>query len=818
MTRVIRGISLEDWEEKTQLSENELQSVYDLQDACAELPLPSNWTSSSPAVGRLSGLHTPDSFSNAQLITPFNAGALTSRLNALSTRPRSSTNLLIEASVAGSEAQTRSVQEIGADKPIETLQQFFDWFASMESEMEKDQEDVYRNYLKVVSLYRQSCDVFLDDLKETTGLFDHLDDEYGFVEERTRSLQTACETLLNEQERLTRLADALADRLAYFNQLEPIAKLFNSPGEGVCLHPDFVPMLQKLDDCIEYMQQHLKYRDAELYLMRFRQCMTRGMTVIKMYLVASVKTLGYDVYKKLSTKSSDLQSMSKQTTLLYVKFRMLSSTIKPLSIELAKRCEGHKEYQSLYQDIINAYFQTRQNLLGPVISRKIQEFGPNHGDLLAFTRNGCAYMMGLCLDEFNLFFNLFPSGDDDLYSYLEMLTSYLYDYLRTRIIHENDIFTLSELCNIFQMYVARESELATENNDNDSQHMLEFGHLIANVLEDAQGRLVFRAQAYIHNEIQSYQPKPEDYELRAVSEVTANAQKNSVVLDGPNAIEEPNKELPATLTVMTEDESDSQSAIMKHTDDVKGEKDLSLREGTNTSLGWFPTLQKTLWILSKLYHCVQTVVFEDIAQEAVSLCNESLRKAYEVIIARKSRLDGQLFMIKHLLVLKEQLAPFEVNLVHCGKELDFSHVTDTLTSLQQNRSLIFNPNTLIGLAQRGMPRVVEISLDSRREIDRELKRVCEDFISDCVHGAVEPLTKFMIKASVTGSSHNKETAGSFADNIRETMDQFKESASERIRFVVKKLHEYVADYKIEQILMKPIQVLFIHHSNCVCVG
>lgn len=43
MTRVTRGISLEEWEEKTKLNEKQKQSVYDLQDACAELPLPSNW-------------------------------------------------------------------------------------------------------------------------------------------------------------------------------------------------------------------------------------------------------------------------------------------------------------------------------------------------------------------------------------------------------------------------------------------------------------------------------------------------------------------------------------------------------------------------------------------------------------------------------------------------------------------------------------------------------------------------------------------------------------------------------------------------------
>lgn len=43
MARVTRGISIEEWEEKTKLGEKEKQSVYNLQDACAELPLPSNW-------------------------------------------------------------------------------------------------------------------------------------------------------------------------------------------------------------------------------------------------------------------------------------------------------------------------------------------------------------------------------------------------------------------------------------------------------------------------------------------------------------------------------------------------------------------------------------------------------------------------------------------------------------------------------------------------------------------------------------------------------------------------------------------------------
>jgi hypothetical protein len=41
-------------------------------------------------------------------------------------------------------------------------------------------------------------------------------------------------------------------------------------------------------------------------------------------------------------------------------------------------------------------------------------------------------------------------------NYLDLLTSHLYDYLRPRIIHENDIIILSELCNVFLMYVMQD--------------------------------------------------------------------------------------------------------------------------------------------------------------------------------------------------------------------------------------------------------------------------------------------------------------------------------------------------------------------------
>lgn len=59
----------------------------------------------------------------------------------------------------------------------------------------------YRNYLSMVTFYQKVCDEFLEDLNTTSGLFTDLIKDYGFVENQTRSLQTTCEELLQEQVR-----------------------------------------------------------------------------------------------------------------------------------------------------------------------------------------------------------------------------------------------------------------------------------------------------------------------------------------------------------------------------------------------------------------------------------------------------------------------------------------------------------------------------------------------------------------------------------------------------------------------------------------
>jgi hypothetical protein len=120
----------------------------------------------------------------------------------------------------------------------------------------------------------------------------------------------------------------------------------------------------------------------------------------------------------------------------------------------------------------------------------------------------------------------------------------------------------------------------------------------------------------------------------------------------------------------------------------------------NMYKGWFPTLQKTLWILSKLYQCVNSTIFDDIAQDVVDLCLQSLLNASE-LITKENTIDGQLFLIKHLLILKDQIASFDTQFVHEEKDLDFSEITIALSEILRNKYSILSPNTLFGFSSKG---------------------------------------------------------------------------------------------------------------------
>ncbi|KAG8238676.1 hypothetical protein J437_LFUL018560 [Ladona fulva] len=72
------------------------------------------------------------------------------------------------------------------------------------------------------------------------------------------------------------------------------------------------------------------------------------------------------------------------------------------------------------------------------------------GDHCAIFRLACAFLIRVCEDEHQLFFQFFSNPSPLLTSYLDGLCTYLYDSLRPLVIHVNHLETLAELCSILR--------------------------------------------------------------------------------------------------------------------------------------------------------------------------------------------------------------------------------------------------------------------------------------------------------------------------------------------------------------------------------
>lgn len=149
---------------------------------------------------------------------------------------------------------------------------------------------------------------------------------------------------------------------------------------------------------------------------------------------------------------------------------------------------------------------------------------------------------------------------------------------------------------------------------------------------------------------------------------------------------------------------------------------------------WYPTVKRTLVCLSRLYFCLDRNTFQGLglAQEALVICIQTIQTAAELISKRKTPLDGQLFQTKHLLIIREQIAPFQVDFTIKEMALDFSTVQKAAIDLINHRKNIFSfgsNNALLEFLLEGTPKVKEYLVDSRKEIDKQLKYSCEAFIA-----------------------------------------------------------------------------------------
>lgn len=169
----------------------------------------------------------------------------------------------------------------------------------------------------------------------------------------------------------------------------------------------------------------------------------------------------------------------------------------------------------------------------------------------------------------------------------------------------------------------------------------------------------------------------------------------------------------------------------------------------------------------------------------------SLSKAADLISSKATSVDGQLFLIKHLLILKQQIVAFDIEFVTPDISFDFSGVTNTFWELRE-RGGLFDPRNLWRLMGGGLlPKVVENMLDAKAELDGRLRTVINDFTS-----------KFASR--MTSGIDASATAKRGFEGVK-AVKKVQEMSEKEVPLLRRKLDEYLDDQRTKETLVSAVQ-------------
>ncbi|XP_024387285.1 conserved oligomeric Golgi complex subunit 3 [Physcomitrium patens] len=649
---------------------------------------------------------------------------------------------------------------------LNSQHQFYKWFTDLESAMKSETEEKYRQYVNTLTGHLETCDEILAHLDGTLARFDDLQAQHQAVATKTKMLHDACERLVMEKERLVEFADALRTKLNYFDELENISTQFHAPTMSVG-SSHFLPFLKRLDECISYVTNNPQYADSSVYLVKFKQLQSRALGMIRTHVLNVLRNASSQVQTAVK-ENSILGGGGKvaitegaETSVLYVRFKAAASDLKTLMQEIENRA-SRKEYTQVLADLTSLYCEQRLALVKGVVSYRIAEYAKKES-LPSLTRSGCAYLSQVCQLEHQLFDHFFPASASDplnLAPLLDPLCTTLYDTLRARFIHEADLDLLCELVDILK------GEVLDEQLGRRRESVAGLHPTILKTLADVQERLTFRAQTYMRDEIANYLPSAEDLDYPAKLEQAAAAAAGSE------------------------------------------------EEGRDSYSTWYPPLEKTLSCLSKLYRCLEPTIFTGLAQDAINMCSTSIQRSSKLIERRATQMDGQLFLIKHLLILREQIAPFDIDFSVTHKELDFTHLLDHLRRVLRGQSSLWSSQSL---ARTFSPRVMDYQIDAKKELEKNLKLTCEQFIMLVTKTTIEPLLSFMTKVTavkVATRSRSvdaevpkalKEQAFATPDKLAEMVANVEEAVKKQLPGIVSRMGLYLQNSSTRSILFKPIK-------------
>lgn len=579
----------------------------------------------------------------------------------------------------------------------------------------------YQTFVDSATITAYACENLLKDSEKVTEFLNKLSANFDYVRKETEAFEEVSEALMSEQVRLGDLATQIEEHLKIFNSLDSATRILNLPGSDLVTRKNFKALLQDLDKGLEYSSEETHLKDIDLYAMRYRQCMTRAMSLIQDYICKKLRDLAGSVQKQLSAKGAlnEDANSSALAALLYAKFENESSRIKDLSEMISERSDNNTEYQELYAQCLRTYLGIRYKLISPVILRDLDNVAKDPRDIVTVSRTSLSFFRDMFSKERSLYIKFFGYEEfeqDAFQNWLMDLSEPLYDTLRKRTIRELDISRLCELTSVLLLF---------DNEENSESATSELGPLFKPILYDVQSRLVFRVQTVVDQSIVRYTPTTDD--LSTVS----HRKKSS-------------------------------------TKEVKA----SNFDAIDLLDGWYPPMKIAISLLSQIYQLVNSAIFDDLAHRIVHECIVSLEKLQALAKLRLGNMDSWLFMIKNYLMMRAQITEFDIESIPAEVQVDFSGIQDVVNAL---RTEGLNSLNLLKLAQAGVPKVINNMFDAKEELYAKLKNSIHSFTEQAVQSIVGPLAKpdsELLKTAVDDTREVRGLSTSHFPKIREMIEVY----------------------------------------------
>ncbi|KAM3533400.1 hypothetical protein MY4038_003293 [Beauveria bassiana] len=285
--------------------------------------------------------------------------------------------------------------------------------------LEASQQE-YLLYRDQLSLTERHLDGLITDANSALELLAQLSHSFQSVEVQTSTFQAQCEEVLTEQKRLEKLANEVGTDYYYYSYLDTATRRLNAPGAGRLVDDEsFGEMVENIDACIAFMEDHETYRERDSYLARYNALLTKCLHLLDHGFSTRLEKVSSDIARQLLATKSE----STKHALAYGRFEEMLSDSYALLPNIRKvtrrvydqygRFDSGVRNSSIFSSstlsMLRTYLTTRDRDMKMMTQHDVDEFQREIKELSLETasRNFIKQTLERVHNENSLFFKVF---------------------------------------------------------------------------------------------------------------------------------------------------------------------------------------------------------------------------------------------------------------------------------------------------------------------------------------------------------------------------------------------------------------------------